>query len=135
MSHLGTYPMARYLRTTTTHETDSIWQGDDLSQQKPSNRTRFMYHNVNGLSLHGIEGLDMFVNDQVNLEVDVQGITEHCLDTTKYQVYQTAQDIARQTYGSNALLYLNSSTEPAVNVYKPGGTGILAIYAEKIYHQ
>lgn len=84
-----------------------------------------MFHNVNGLTLHGTEGSDLFVHEQESLEVDVQGITEHCLDTTKFPVYQTAQDIVRQTYGDNALLFLNSSTEPAVNLYKPGGTGFI----------
>lgn len=86
-----------------------------------------MFHNVNGLTLKGTEGLDLFVHEQQSLDVNVQGITEHCLDTTKPSVFLAAQEILRQTYGANAILLLTSSTEPAVNVYKPGGTGLLAI--------
>lgn len=99
-----------------------------ISDSKAAHVTRLMFHNVNGLSLRGIEGIDMFVHEQSSLEVDIQGITEHGLDTTKFPVYQTASDIVKQTYDGQSLLYLNSSTETALNIYKPGGTGFLVIY-------
>ena len=84
--------MARFLRQE--HKTDEVqWQGDDISFGKDDGFTRLMFHNVNGLTLNGTDGLEMFVNDQISLEIDIQGITEHCLDTTKYPVYQTAQEI------------------------------------------
>ena len=43
-----------------------------MSVGKDSRTTRIMFHNVNGLSLHGTDGLEMFVNDQVTLEIDIQ---------------------------------------------------------------
>ena len=86
-----------------------------------------MFHNVNGISLRGTEGLDMFVNEQVSMEIDIQGITEHCLDSTKYPVYQTAQDIVRSQAPGLSVLSLHSSTESALNLYKPGGTGWLVL--------
>ena len=119
--------MARFLRPATPHQLDSAWQGDDLSSQKDTHATRIMFHNVNGISLRGTEGLDIFVNEQVTLDIDIQGITEHCLDTTKYQVYQTAQDIVRTQAPGLSALSLHSSNESAVNLYKPGGTGFLAL--------
>lgn len=121
--------MAKFVRPQHINDADSVWQGDDLSTAKPDNTTRIMFHNVNGLTLQGSEGIDLFAHEQDSMEVDIQCISEHCLDTTKFQVYQTAQDIIRQTYTGNSLLYLNSSNEPAVNLYKPGGTGF--IYAGK----
>ena len=119
--------MARYLRTRQNISNDPIWQGDDLSTTKSVGSTRLMFHNVNGITLHGNEGLAMFINEQITMEVDIQGISEHCLDTTKFQVLQTAQDIVTQTYRGPSITTLNSSQEPAVHQYKPGGTGLLAL--------
>lgn len=106
---------------------DNEWQGDDISDDKPGNSIRMMFHNVNGLSLRGNEGFDMFVNEQATLQIDLQGFTEHCLDTTKFQVTQTAQEITRQHYPGQVALQLNSSTDVAMNIYKPGGTGLLLL--------
>ena len=98
-----------------------------MSTEKDPSMTRFMFHNINGLQLRGPDGIDMLVNEQARLEIDIQGITEHCLDTTKFQVYQMAQDSVRENYPGQANLQLNSSSEPALNQYKPGGTGILLL--------
>lgn len=125
MSHRDIPLLAPFLSKETSDPRDNTWQGDDISGPKDSHVTRVMFHNLNGLSLKGTEGIDMFVHDQALHEVDIQGITEHCLDTTKYRVYQTAQDITRQHSAAQSLLTLHSCEEPAVNVYKPGGTGFL----------
>lgn len=77
--------------------------------------------------LHGPEGLEFFVHTQATLGVDLQAFSEHCLDTTKFRVYQTAKDILRTTYPTQATIQLSSSFEPATNQYKPGGTGILIL--------
>ena len=127
MAHMGNNLMARYLRTTHQNTADSIWQGDEISSSKERNMTRFMFHNVNGLQLRGPDGIDMFVNEQAHLNIDIQGITEHCLDTTKFQVYQTANDLIRANYPGQVNLQMNSSSEPAANVYKPGGTGVMLL--------
>ena len=119
--------MARYTRPSNTHLLDQAWQGDEIFSHKDSHTTRLMFHNVNGLSVRGTDGIDMFAHDQETLQVDIQGFSEHCLDTTKYQVYQTAQDVLRQKFQGQSALLLHSSAESALNLYKPGGTGILAL--------
>ena len=119
--------MARYTRTEAMNQADTTWQGDDLSSSKDHNTTRIQFHNVNGISLRGPEGLDMFVNEQISLNIDIQGITEHCLDTTKFPVYQTARETVRQQAQGLSLLALTSSQESAINLYKPGGTGFLLL--------
>jgi hypothetical protein len=86
-----------------------------------------MFHNINHLNLYGTEGFDMFVHEQHSLQVDIQAFSEHCLDTTKFLVTHTAKDILRKSSLGQHLLHWNSSTESAVNTYKPGGTGILMI--------
>ena len=105
-------------------ETEDKWQGDNISSPKDSKCTRIMFHNIRHLSLHGTAGVEMFLNAQASLQVDVQAFSEHCLDTTKFQVVNTAKEILRSTFSETATLQLNSSTEPAQNQYKPGGTGI-----------
>jgi hypothetical protein len=90
---LENHPMARYFRQNRRTPSEPHWQGDDMSGLKDGRTTRIMFHNVNGLSLYGTDGLDMFVNDHISLEIDIQGITEHCLDTNKFPVYHTAQEI------------------------------------------
>lgn len=51
--------------------TASGWQGDEISVIKDENITRMMFHNVNGITTQGCEGIDMFVNNQLSLEVDL----------------------------------------------------------------
>ena len=128
MSHWGIPLMDRFSRTINV-QMDSVWQGDEVSHDKDDHHIRIMFHNVNGLSSHGVEGLDMFVNDQANLQVDIQGFTEHCLDTTKFTVSHGAHEKIREHYQGQTALQLDSSSEAAINVYKPGGTGILMLGA------
>jgi len=87
----STHLIDKHLRRPHNDFIDNEWKGDDLSNQKDNRTTRIMYHNVNGLSIRGTDGLDMFVNEQVNNQVDIQCFTEHCLDTTKFQVIQCLQ--------------------------------------------
>ena len=69
----------------------------------------------------------MFINEQSSLKVDVQAISEHCLDTSKFQVINSAREMLRTQYPGRALVQLDSSQEPAINTYKPGGTGLIVM--------
>lgn len=106
-------------------ESDSKWHGDEIPFNKEPDRTRVLFHNVNGLALTGTNGFDIFANEQAAINVDIQAISEHCLDTSKFGVTYTAKNILRTKLESTALLQLDSSTETAIHHYKPGGTGIL----------
>ena len=86
-----------------------------------------MFHNINGLSLQGVQGLDTFLSEQEIMKVDIQAISEHCLDTTKLRVGHTVNQIARQCLSQRHVIQLDSSSEPAVHQYKPGGTGLVLI--------
>lgn len=116
-----------HIRRDTDKQSGNTWQGDNLTGDKDNHTIRIMFHNVNGLPLTGIDGMDMFANEQANLQVDIQGFSEHCLDTTKYHVHQTARDLLRRYYTGQASLQIDSSKETAINTYKPGGTGILLL--------
>lgn len=109
------------------NETDNNWQGDEIRHEPVHNVTRIMFHNINGITLKGTEGLDMIVNEQASMHVDIQAISEHCLDTTKCQVTHTMAEILRTKYAGPSLAQFNSSLESALHSYKPGGTGLLLI--------
>ena len=109
------------------HEIENNWQGHEIAEIKPPNHTRIMFHNLNGLALNGINGVDMFLQEQQTLEVDLQAFSEHCLDTSRYQVAHKAASILRHNYQGQSVLQLNSSAAPTINTYKPGGTGILIL--------
>ena len=119
--------MTKYLGDSTTRSADSKWQGDKIPENKPQGMTRLVFHNLNGINLEGIEGIDQLVAEQISLQVDIQAMSEHCLDTTKHRVYQQAKDKVRRHSPNSSLLSLHSSTDTAIHTYKPGGTGILLL--------
>jgi exonuclease III len=122
-SHLPAFPF----RTRKPVTESATWHGDEFLGPKPERSTRMMFHNVNGLSLNGCEGIEMFVNNQLSLDIDLQGIAEHCLDTTKYQVKQALQRSFRSHSPQKSVIAFHSSTDPATNYYKPGGTGVVML--------
>lgn len=77
--------------------------------------------------LHGTSGLEAFIHDQSTLQIDVQGFSEHCLDTTKFQILQRAREILRRQFPGHSTIQLHSSRETSLHSYKPGGTGILVL--------
>jgi hypothetical protein len=119
--------MPTYITDAHQSSLDDTWQGDDIPSEKDTHSTRIMFHNVNGLAAKGVTGMDTFAHEQVLLQVDLQGFSEHCLDTTKFRITNTIHEILQRYYPGQHSLQLQSSDEGAVNVYKPGGTGILAI--------
>lgn len=109
------------------NDVENQWRGDEIPAQRDPNRTRIMFHNIRRLPLHGPDGVEMFIHAQSQLQIDLQGFSEHCLDTSKFQIYQKVKDILRTTQTEQATIQLNSSMEEATNQYKPGGTGILIL--------
>ena len=103
------------------------WHGDQIKPHKSPGHTRVMFHNVRGLSLEGPECLDIFTHDQSSLHIDIQLISEHCLDTTKFLVTQQIQEKLMRQHPGKAVAQFNSSSEPAVATYKPGGTAMLVL--------
>ena len=128
MRQNGSTLLTTFLQRPHSINTDNNWHGNDISSvSKDPSHTRLMFHNVRHLPLHGNNGLEMFIQEQSLLQTDIQAFSEHCLDTTKFTVFQTAKDILRRTYQEQSTIQLNSSSESAQNHYKPGGTGILVL--------
>ena len=77
---------------------DTQWQGHQIPDEKHPEHTRFMVQNVRGITLEGHTGVDIQAYDQVTLQVDIQAISEHCLDTTKFTVTQNIKEKLRQEF-------------------------------------
>ena len=127
MVHNRTHPLIDLFHRDPNNTNNNRWHGHVIREDKSPSHTRIMFHNINHLNLYGTEGFDMFIHEQHSLQVDIQAFSEHCLDTTKFVVNHTAKDILRKSSLGQNLLHWNSSTESAVNTYKPGGTGILML--------
>lgn len=41
------------------------WQGDVITDYKDDTNIRLMFHNINGINLHGNNGLESFIHEQV----------------------------------------------------------------------
>jgi hypothetical protein len=90
--------MTTFLDESQTQSLDEKWQGDEIPMNKDKEHTRIMFHNVNGLSVKGTKGIDAFAHEQTTLQVDIQCFSEHCLDTTKFQITHTTHDILQRHY-------------------------------------
>jgi hypothetical protein len=69
--------------------------------------------------------ITLLCRDKKRLEIDLQGIIEHKVDTNKYHVRQAFHASTRNVF-EHATVELGSSEYTSVTDYKPGGTAIIA---------
>jgi hypothetical protein len=86
-----------------------------------------MFHNIRGLKVDNTTSLDILSHEQDLLAVDIQGISEHQLDTNQQPLVSDLQTNLRRSYPSQSTLQIDSSASGALNTYKPGGTALLAV--------
>ena len=99
---------------------DHIYYGDNM-EEKEQDTIRISTSNPNGLRVHQIAP---FTAAALEREVDIQGISEHNLDTFKYHINTRAQQQVRQI-SPTARAHFSQSTTDTLSDYKPGGTGII----------
>jgi hypothetical protein len=63
--------------------------------------------------------------DQLDMHIDIQGITEHKQDTHQFTIRQTFDKSARNVFDKH-VIELGSSQLRTVTSHKPGGTGLIA---------
>ena len=61
MSHQTTLRKASNFQQAYPTTSESTWQGDEFQLNKAPATTRFMFHNVNGLTLQGTDGFERHV--------------------------------------------------------------------------
>lgn len=109
-----------------THADQYLHQSYPTRQPTPPDSNACAVLNPTNDVIGGPEGFDIFLKELSLLQVDVLGLSEHCLDTTKYRVLHSLQTTAARHSPGRVLLQLDSCSEPAIHQYKPGGTGIIA---------
>jgi hypothetical protein len=100
--------------------------GDAMQIPAPSNTTRLYFINLNGLNLQkkAVKFRDL-CEDVRKYEIDILAAAEHNLDTNKFIIRQSLQDIAHKLFENHCIQTATSSTV-ADKFYKPGGTMIMA---------
>jgi hypothetical protein len=116
-----------FVRRDHTINTDTQWHGDVFSHDKDAPSTRLLVQNIRGLHLNGPKGMDMALYNQATLTIDIFALSEHCLDTSKFQIKQSLQTTLQREFPGKATMQVDSSANPSINNYKPGGTGLIAL--------
>ena len=68
--------------------------------------TRILFHNIRGGKSHEHSIFEDLLHEQLNLQIDIQCISEHQLDTQQYKVTQELHDKIQRTAPGQAVLQL-----------------------------
>ena len=87
-----------------------------------------MFHNINGVGTKQFtNNMAALVNEQCTLDVDIQGITEHCINIHHLNTHSRLQSgIKQQITDQKIVLQINAGDMDTDNIYLPGGTAIIA---------
>jgi hypothetical protein len=124
------HQLASFFRPRSTPAVHSIPKdnnvfGDTMIIPSPSNTTRLYFINLNGLNLQKKAAKFRDLCEEMrNANVDLFAAAEHNLDTNKFAVRQSLQDIAQKSFQHHCIQTATSTTT-ADKFYKPGGTLIM----------
>ena len=108
--------------------TDADTVGPQLAPTKPSNVTRMYFVNVNGISYDSDGGdFNTITSTVAHYDIDVLGISETHLDTSRRPVCEALRKAARsQLRSSHVNLVTATSSLQYPSYVKPGGTLLLS---------
>ena len=125
--HEHNTPHHRTNNTPTTTDTNS-WIGDEFTNDKPPHTLRITFQNINGIgTTHYKQQLTILANDQIALDIDILGMTEHCLHIHHRDTLKNVQQSIRGSTQEKTFLQINASKSLTTQRYLPGGTAILMI--------
>ena len=113
----------------TPIEPSDRWHGHETPTTKPAHTFRIMFHNVNGIgSKNYINNMSILANEQCTLEVDVQGITEHCINIHHFDTHSKLQSgVRQQIVDQKVVMQIDAGNMSTESVYLPGGTATIVI--------
>ena len=105
------------------------WQGHEIPIAKSPHTFRLMFHNVNGIgSKQYTNNMATIVNEQCALDVDVQGITEHCINIHHLDTHSKLQSgLRQQIVDQKVVLQIDAGKMDTESAYLPGGTATIVI--------
>jgi hypothetical protein len=108
-----------------TPKTNEVF-GDTMTIPLQAHSTRLYFINLNGINLEKKASKFRDLCEEIRTSnIQLFAAAEHNLDTNKFAVRQSLQNIARQSFTHHCLQTATSSTR-ADKFYKPGGTMLLA---------
>jgi hypothetical protein len=110
----------------STKQSYDGWTGT-YRDRKKANIFRVLFHNVNSLRGKNAysDSIPTLINDQVNLGIDCQCITEHCLNISFQNTDQLLQQSIRRSTNTKICSQFNSSPTVTSTEYLPGGTAMI----------
>jgi hypothetical protein len=104
------------------------WIGDSFTSDKSTNTVRLAFQNLNGLGTNQYQHqLAILAHEQISLDIDILGMTEHCVNTSHQDILKTLHQAIKQTTNEKTSLQINSSTSQTNHRYLPGGTATLLV--------
>ena len=87
-----------------------------------------MFHNINGIGTkHFINNMATIINEQCTLEIDIQGITEHCINVNHLDTHSRLQaGVKTQIVDQKVIIQIDAGAMTTDSVYLPGGTAMIA---------
>jgi hypothetical protein len=104
------------------------WAGSTFTNHKPENTFRIIYQNINSLGAsqyhHNIQELAV---TQQELQIDLAGLTEHCLNTTQPRIINSIRQSLNRQFLGQYVIQMNFAQVETLTPYLPGGTASLLI--------
>jgi hypothetical protein len=95
-------------RGTSVDGTD--WAGSTFTNNKPEHTFRILYQNINSLGTsqyhHNIQELAV---TQQELQVDLAGFTEHCLNVTQPRILNSIRQSLNRQFLGQYVIQMNSA--------------------------
>ena len=115
------------ITNTTQADHNLRWQGHTIPDNKPPKTFRMMFHNINGIGTKNfISNMATLINEQCTLKVDLQGITEHCINIHHLDTHSRLQSGSKQQINDQkVIIQIDAGNMSTETTYLPGGTAIM----------
>jgi len=114
--------------TNATSAADDEWMGPTPAVEPPPHNLRIAFNNINGLgSQQYSHTIQHIADSQRSLEIDILGITEHCLNIGQPRVRNTIHTNLKKHFLGQYILQIDSAQMTTKTAYLPGGTATLLL--------
>jgi hypothetical protein len=114
--------------TNATSAADDEWMGPTPAVEPPPHNLRIAFNNINGLgSQQYSHTIQHIADSQRSLEIDILGITEHCINIGQPRVRNTIHTNLKKHFLGQYILQIDSAQMTTKTAYLPGGTATLLL--------
>ncbi len=111
-----------------TSAAQNSWMGSSMPTEKGADTFRLAYNNINSIGTHHYgHSIQQLAETQSQLDIDVLGFTEHCLNIGQPRVRRNLSISLNQAFLGQHSLQIDSSNLQTLSPYLPGGTAMLSL--------